>query len=149
MTDRTFKDLAKMLKTAYKREGFLADKDAMDLWFRLLSDLPDKDVEQSAVDWVKASQYPPTIADIRKGVERFEADRREKRNRVKEEYARIIYPNKDKEDEAVFYSLVYSLPEEKWIDGARFLYKAARQAVEEAEIDVEKLKNVLRKAARR
>ena len=149
MTDRTFKDLAKMLKTAYKRDNFLGDKDTMDLWFRLLSDLQDADVELSAVNWVKESQYPPTIADIRKGVERFDEDRREKRNLVRQEFASIVYPNKDKEDEAVFYSLVYSLPEEKWIDGARFLYNAARDAVEKAEVSVEKLENVLRKAAKR
>lgn len=148
MTRDEVKAVMRAFRTAYG-ERFVVNTDVVALWTRLLSDLVFEDVLKSADEWVKASQYPPTIADIRKGVERFEEDRREKRNRVRQEFASIVYPNKDKEDEAVFYALVYSLPEEKWVDGARFLNRSANKAVEEAAVDVEKLENVLRKAAKR
>lgn len=149
MTDRTFLDIAKVLKLVYKRDDFLANRDAMDLWFRLLSDLSDDDVTASVAEWMKASQYPPTIADIRKGAERYEEERRDKRAAVKQEFDAIAYPGKDAEDEKTFYLLVYSLPEEKWVSGARYLNRMANKAVRSATKDVEKLETVLRKAAKR
>lgn len=149
MTESVFTEITKMLKTAYRREGFLCDNETMDLWFRLLEDVDDDLAMKSAVDWVKLSAYPPTIADIRKGVAVYEEARQSKREWVRMEYNTINYPHKDAEDEAVFYSLVYDLPEEKWVRGAQYLNWVANETVKNAVDDVPKLEDVLRKAAKK
>lgn len=64
MTQEEFKSIHKDLRLAYQRDGFLNNKDAVDLWFRLLHD-KDVAIVRKAIDsFVVKSKFPPTIADI-------------------------------------------------------------------------------------
>lgn len=67
MTKDEFKPIVQRLRKVYPQDGFLADKEAFDIWFELLEDLETPAVKQVVDDYIKEHQYPPTIADIRQG----------------------------------------------------------------------------------
>lgn len=50
----------------YAQNGFLETKEAMMLWYRLLSDIPDEVVTKAADEYMAQEHFPPTVSDIRK-----------------------------------------------------------------------------------
>ncbi len=68
MTDREFMIIVKGLKAVYTDPKFLPDKDAMEVWFGLLKDLPYKVLSTAAQKYMMQEEYPPTIAGLRKKV---------------------------------------------------------------------------------
>lgn len=69
MTEQQFIKIAKDLKLAYKQDSFLSDKDTLDLWFRFLHGIDAMVVQEAVDEYIAASKYPPTIADIRNSCE--------------------------------------------------------------------------------
>lgn len=65
MTSSEFATLAAALKTAYMRDKFLATKEAYDLWFGMLGDLPYEAASNAVKRWILTEKWTPTIADIR------------------------------------------------------------------------------------
>ena len=66
MTDKEFMVIVKGLKAVYTDPKFLADNDAIDVWFGLLCDLPYQVLSTAAQKYMMQEQYPPTIAGLRK-----------------------------------------------------------------------------------
>lgn len=65
MTRDNFKILVKAMKAVYSSENFIADKDAFDVWFELLKDLPYEQANLAIQKYMTSEKFPPTIADIR------------------------------------------------------------------------------------
>lgn len=66
MTKKEFLVIVKGLKAVYSDPKFLADGDAIDVWYGLLCDLPYQVLSTAAQKYMMQEQYPPTIAGLRK-----------------------------------------------------------------------------------
>lgn len=66
MTDKEFMIIVKGLKAVYTDPKFLADNDAIDVWYGLLCDLPYQVLSLATQKYMMQEQYPPTIAGLRK-----------------------------------------------------------------------------------
>ena len=67
MTREEFANIAAILRSVYQKDGFLSDKASVSIWFDLLQDLDGAVVLTTVKTWLATSEWPPTIADIRKG----------------------------------------------------------------------------------
>ena len=56
---------AAALQTYYPREKLLPNKQALELWFRALEDIPYKVAETALNTWVATEKWSPSIAEIR------------------------------------------------------------------------------------
>lgn len=65
MKKEEFAKLAMALQTYYPRENLIPNKEALDLWFFQLQDIPYQIAELSLNKWVATNKWSPTIADIR------------------------------------------------------------------------------------
>lgn len=65
MTEEEFAKFAMALKTYYPRENLLPNKQAMDLWYLQLQDIPYQIAEVGLNKWVSLNKWSPSIADIR------------------------------------------------------------------------------------
>ena len=68
MNEKEFVIIANALKSVYTQNNFLADNNAMDIWFSLLKDLDYKAVQAAVQTHIMTDSFPPTIASIRKAV---------------------------------------------------------------------------------
>lgn len=68
MTREEFAILAKAMRSVYTHERFLPNKDAFDVWYGLLSDLPYEVASASIKRHMQISNKIITPADIREGV---------------------------------------------------------------------------------
>lgn len=68
MTRDEFKILVKGMKAVYAQQTFLPDKDAFDMWFALLQDLPYKLANVAIQKHMLTEKFPPTPAEIREKV---------------------------------------------------------------------------------
>lgn len=66
MTKKEFLVIVKGLKSVYSDPKFLAGKDAIDVWYGLLCDLPYQVLSLATQKYMMQEQYPPTIAGLRK-----------------------------------------------------------------------------------
>ena len=65
MDREKFSILVKAMKAVYGDPKFIADKDAFNVWYELLKDIP-YDLCQAAIHkYITTNKFPPTIADIR------------------------------------------------------------------------------------
>lgn len=70
MTEAQFIPLAKGMKAVYADPKFLADKDAIMVWYALLKDLDYTAVSKAITEVLRTSKFPPTVADITERVHR-------------------------------------------------------------------------------
>ena len=68
MNAQEFANFAAALRTYYSRENILPNKQAMELWFRQLQDIPYDAAEAILSKWVATNKWSPSIADIRDGM---------------------------------------------------------------------------------
>ena len=68
MDKKEFGKFALTLKTFYPREGLLSNDTAVELWYRMLNDIPYELGINFLQKWVATEKWPPTVADIRQGV---------------------------------------------------------------------------------
>lgn len=68
MNAQEFGNFAAALRTYYSRENILPNKQAMELWFRQLQDIPYDVAEAILSKWVATNKWSPSIADIRDGM---------------------------------------------------------------------------------
>ena len=64
MTEETFVSITERLKTIWKKD-FLDNEVEMEVWYRLLSDIPDNVAIAAANTYMATKVYPPKPADIR------------------------------------------------------------------------------------
>lgn len=67
MNREEFGNLAMQMKTFYPRDNLLPNKQAMEMWYRMLQDIPYPVAETFLQKWVCTSNWSPTIAEIQKG----------------------------------------------------------------------------------
>lgn len=67
MTREEFMTVVKALKAVYTSPSFIPDKNAFDVWYGLLQDLPYEVVSKSAQYHMTTSERYPTIANLRQG----------------------------------------------------------------------------------
>lgn len=65
MNNGEFAIFAMALKTYYPRETLLPNKQAMELWFQELQDLPYDVASLALRKWVSTQKWSPSIADLR------------------------------------------------------------------------------------
>ena len=65
MTENEFMTWTKALRTYYPRENLLPNREAMELWFRQLKDIPYNVASASLNKWVTQNKWSPSIADVR------------------------------------------------------------------------------------
>ena len=65
MDQKEFGQFVMALRTYYPREKILPNKEAMELWFRQLEDIPYSVAEAGLQKWVAIEKWSPSIADIR------------------------------------------------------------------------------------
>lgn len=73
MTKKEFLVIVKGLKAVYSDPKFLADKDAIDVWYGLLCDLPYQVLSAAAQQYMMQETFPPTIAGLRKKAAEIQA----------------------------------------------------------------------------
>lgn len=65
MDKQEFATLAMALRTYYPKESILPNKEAMQLWYRELQDIPYHVAEMALRKWVATNKWSPSIAEIR------------------------------------------------------------------------------------
>lgn len=65
MTKKEFAVFAMALKTYFPRDNLLPTEEAMELWYRQLSDIPYETASAMLGKWVVTQKWPPSIAEIR------------------------------------------------------------------------------------
>ena len=65
MNKQEFARLAMVIKTAYPKDNLIPTKEAMSIWYQMLSDIPYNIAEVALQKWISTSKWAPTIADIR------------------------------------------------------------------------------------
>lgn len=65
MTREEFSILVKGMKATYTEPKFIPDKDAFDIWYGLLSDLPYEVANAAVQQHMLTNKFAPTIAEIR------------------------------------------------------------------------------------
>lgn len=68
MNRKEFSQFAAALRTFFPREKLLPNKEAMELWFAALKDIPYEDASRALNRWVMTEKWSPSVADIRAGV---------------------------------------------------------------------------------
>lgn len=68
MTREQFSILVKGMKAVYANQTFIPDKDAFDVWYEMLCDLPYELVGAAIKKHMMTDKFPPTIAAIRNQV---------------------------------------------------------------------------------
>lgn len=66
MTEKQFLVLVSAMKAVYSSEKFLPDEDAAKVWYKFLCDIDYKTLSMAVQRHMMTSQFPPTIADLRK-----------------------------------------------------------------------------------
>lgn len=67
MTREELLVLVKGMKAVYADPKFIPDRDAFDVWFGLLSDVPYEVASAAVKKYMMTERRPPTIADVRSG----------------------------------------------------------------------------------
>lgn len=65
MDKQEFATLAMALRTYYPKEGILPNKEAMQLWYKELQDIPYTVAELALRKWVATNKWSPSIAELR------------------------------------------------------------------------------------
>lgn len=65
MTKKEFALFAAALRTYYPKEQLLPNEKAMELWFRMLEDIPYDVAEMGLQKWVATNKWSPSISEIR------------------------------------------------------------------------------------
>lgn len=65
MTREEFSKLVKGMKSIYADPKFIADKDAFDVWYALLSDIDYESASKAVQSYMLTEKFAPTPADIR------------------------------------------------------------------------------------
>jgi hypothetical protein len=65
MNRQEFATLAAAIRTFYPKENILPNEQAMELWYRELSDIPYSVIEAALRKWVATNKWSPSIAEIR------------------------------------------------------------------------------------
>lgn len=65
MNYEEFKIIAKGMKAVYTQPTFLPDKDALNVWYKLLEDIDYTTANAAIQKYMMTQKFPPTIADIR------------------------------------------------------------------------------------
>lgn len=74
MTKQEFAQFVMALKTYYPRETLLPNNQAVELWYRQLSDIPYNIAEIALNQWVSTNKWSPSIADIRETANSIQND---------------------------------------------------------------------------
>lgn len=75
MTYQEFAKVAVTLKAVYSSPNFLPDKEAVQVWYELLKDLPYSVASEAVRRYVMTEKFPPTPAGIRERVADMVEDR--------------------------------------------------------------------------
>lgn len=65
MERNEFSVLVKAMKAVYSDPKFITDKDAFNVWYEILKDIPYELCHAAIYKYMATSKFPPTIADIR------------------------------------------------------------------------------------
>ncbi len=65
MTTSEFSVFTKAMRTFFPKDNLLPTKESMDLWYRMLKDIPYPVAEAALMKHVSTSKWPPSIAEIR------------------------------------------------------------------------------------
>lgn len=65
MDRNEFSILVKAMKAVYSDPKFITDKDAFNVWYELLKDIPYEVCQAAIHKYMSTNRFPPTIADIR------------------------------------------------------------------------------------
>lgn len=65
MDKKEFGMLASAIRTYYPKENILPNKEAMELWYRELKDIPANIAEAALRKWVATNKWSPSIAELR------------------------------------------------------------------------------------
>lgn len=65
MNKEEFKKIAMAIKSTFPNSPILSDSYAMDIWYTMLQDLDYKVCQNSVLELIGTSKFPPTIAEIR------------------------------------------------------------------------------------
>lgn len=64
MNANEFNDCVGILKASYQREKFLADENAIAIWFGFFKNFTAEELNIAVLEYVASSKYPPTPADL-------------------------------------------------------------------------------------
>lgn len=65
MTKEIFKHFAEIVRENYPKEQILTNPTQIEIWFELLSDIPDELCMKALKEWIASNKWPPHISDIR------------------------------------------------------------------------------------
>ena len=121
MTRDEMKTLMRRIKAQYGDRFITVTQDVFDVWCECLSDCDFEKAKQAVDNHAKTSDYAPTIADICRGVQEKIDTEQAIKNRVKEIYDAIHYPDKTEESERLFMETAMSLKPEWQVKGAEWI----------------------------
>lgn len=136
MTKAEFKPIAKGLRIAYEREGFLTTPDKMSFWYEHLKGFKAFTVRMAADDYIDHNKYQPSISDLYEICEKYESKYRSEMREIFED-AKGTYPCPNVTQEAVdaWNEITASEDWSERAEKARALQKRIIRFVREHELD--------------
>lgn len=141
MTIEEFTPIVKKLRTVYTQANFIANKEAFDIWFEMLSDLQTSGVNKAVDNIIRDREYPPTIADIRHEYDRMYEAYKTLVREVKKEFglACQYYPSVDLDTKSeafdVFFTKLKKHPQGEWIALTKKFNNSTTSFVRDCEVN--------------
>ena len=149
MTRDIFKDLMHRIYVIYG-DKFPMTQEKFDVWYEFFGD-DDPDKMRRSIDaHANASQYAPTVADIRRGINEINDAEKKIIDRCWEIYRAIYSLGRTKESDEAFTQAMDKLPFDKKIRGAEVIREACRKEMQKELTDeeIQPLAEVIRRVAK-
>ena len=87
--------LLELITAAYPRFEIVKGEETFSVWHECLEDLDYEDAKTATKNVIRESEFPPTIAEIRKAYSEIEDERKKIRSLIRQEYdaIRSYYPS--------------------------------------------------------
>lgn len=104
-----FKQIMERIQGAYQNRFAVSDE-TRKVWYECLQDLEFETAREALTGYIRVSEFPPTVADLRKRYTEIEKGRRERAAEIDKLFQKIsnFYPNGhyDRQARKVFYNVI-------------------------------------------
>lgn len=113
LTETGFREIVKRINHAYPEKSCIT-KDGLDIWYRYLKDLDEETLKTATDNYIKSSEFPPSIAHLRNECAKIDKHRADVNRELRVIYDRTrgVYPNSADDDDTLkaWWSLIKQKP---------------------------------------
>lgn len=153
MDKKKFVEFMKKIKAAYGSKFQELTSEMLNTWHECLDDLDEKRLSESLRNYIKTNEFPPTIADLRKGYDALTAIERQNELELRRLYDLTValYPNANREERLhdAYIAVIGDMKLQDKLEVARVILhetaKYVKEQEESDEVDIMPLSEFLRR----